>query len=388
MKRIAALIISTVIAGLTCAATAAKADVERFTQALAYVKQYAAEHVTDQELLENAIAGMLKGIDAHSDYLNAKRYASLMDNTQGEFPGLGIEIMAEHGLIKVITPLDGSPAKKAGLKAGDYITELNGKSVKHMTLDTAIRTMRGPTGTRITLSLLRNNHPLTLTVTRAIIHVNSVTHRLLKDDVGYIRISQFQDNTGQALRHAITALNTEAGRPIQGLVLDLRNNPGGLLKAAVSVSDAFLHSDVIDSHDDLIVSTRGRAAGSHMKAHATAGDVLNGAPLIVLINKGSASASEIVAGAMQDHKRATLIGEKSFGKGSVQTVLPLDKGRALKLTTSLYYTPTGRSIQKTGITPDILIEELPIDKTTQAVVLQPTEDHPSDSKDTAITAAQ
>ena len=353
--------------------TLSKQDVERFSKALAYVKQYAAKNVTDKELLENAISGMLQGLDPHSDYLNKDKYKQLMNSTQGEFPGLGIELTVEHGLIKVVSPIDGSPAKKAGIKAGDYIAELNGKSVRDMTLDESIKKMRGPVGSKITLTVLRKDakKPLKITVKRQIIKVASVKSKILEDGFGYIRISNFQENTGKQVRSAMENLEDKSKGQLKGLILDLRNNPGGLLQAAVSVSDAFLHSDKIKSHNDVIVSTKGRFPGATMQAQATSGDILDGAPLIILINQGSASASEIVAGAMQDYKRAVIMGQKSFGKGSVQTILPLDDEHAVKLTTALYYTPSGRTIQAKGIKPDILVEDLKLKDNTEALILQP-----------------
>lgn len=352
--------------------TVNKEDVMRFTSALAYVKEYSAQETNDQKLLENAISGMLKGLDAHSDYLNAEDYKALTESTHGEFAGLGMELTVENGLIKVVAPIDDTPAAKAGIQAGDYIAEINNKPVRDMTLSEAVNMMRGKVGSEVKLTMLRKSEtkPFTMDLTRQMIKVVSVKSRLLKDGFGYLRISQFQEKTAKNALKAIANLEDENHGKLNGLILDLRNNPGGLLDAAVTISDLFLDSEKPNAFDNKIVYTEGRNQNAAMQAKLTRGDILEGAPMIVLINEGSASASEIVSGALQDYRRALILGKNSFGKGSVQTIIPLDKEHAIKLTTALYYTPAGRKIQAQGIKPDILVENLKI-KETDALVLQP-----------------
>jgi len=322
-----------------------------FSDVYARVKSDYVEPVDDRELVENAIRGMVTGLDPHSAYLDPDEFKELRVGTSGEFGGLGIEVGMENGFIKVIAPIDDTPAQRAGIKAGDLIIKLDDRPVKGMTLTEAVKIMRGKPGTRITLTIVREGEekPLKITITRDIIRVKSVRQRMLEDGFGYVRISTFQSRTGDALHQAIERLRKEAGGKLKGLVLDLRNNPGGVLNAAVAVSDAFLRKG-------LIVYTEGRVEDSRLRFNATPDDVLDGAPLVVLVNQGSASASEIVAGALQDHHRGIIMGQQTFGKGSVQTIIPLGNGAALKLTTARYYTPSGRSIQAEGIKPDI---ELP-----------------------------
>ena len=340
-------------------------EVERFSRALAQVREFYVHELEDQEILENAIGGMLEGLDPHSAYLDDEDYQRLMESTHGEFAGLGIALTVEHGLIKVVSPIDDTPAYRAGIKSGDFIAEIDGKPVKDMKLSEAVDLMRGEKGTDVTLTILRKGsvEPLKFTLTRDIITVASIKSKMLAGDYGYVRIVQFQEKTGVNLVEAINNLQNEANGNLKGLVLDLRNNPGGLLDAAIDVADTFLDSDNPDKYNDKIVYTKGRVPGADMYAHAQTGDLLKGAPIVVLINGGSASASEIVAGALQDYHRAVIMGEKSFGKGSVQTVLPLDKNHAIKLTTALYYTPSGREIQAKGIEPDIIVEDLKIAET-------------------------
>ena len=322
-----------------------------FSDVYARVKSDYVEPVDDRKLVENAIRGMVTGLDPHSAYLDPDEFKELRVGTSGEFGGLGIEVGMENGFIKVIAPIDDTPAQRAGIKAGDLIIKLDDKPVKGMTLTEAVKIMRGKPGTKITLTIVREGEekPLRITITRDIIRVKSVRQRMLEDGFGYVRISTFQSRTSDALHQAIERLRKEAGGKLKGLVLDLRNNPGGVLNAAVAVSDAFLRKG-------LIVYTEGRVEDSRLRFNATPDDVLDGAPLVVLVNQGSASASEIVAGALQDHHRAIIMGQQTFGKGSVQTIIPLGNGAALKLTTARYYTPSGRSIQAEGIRPDI---ELP-----------------------------
>lgn len=330
-------------------------DLRTFTEVMNKIKTDYVESVDDKTLLQNAIRGMLSGLDPHSAYLDKEAFKDLQVSTTGEFGGLGIEVGMEDGAVKVISPIDDTPAQQAGIQAGDLIIRIDDTPVKGMTLSDAVNRMRGKPGTEITLTIAREGAEklLKITLKRAVIKVSSVKGRTLEPGYGYLRISQFQANTGDNLAQFVGKLKQESGDNIKGLVLDLRNNPGGVLNASVAVSDAFLDKG-------LIVYTDGRVKDSQQKFRATPGDILKGAPIVVLINGGSASASEIVAGALQDHKRAIVMGSKSFGKGSVQTVIPMDEGSALKLTTARYYTPSGRSIQAEGITPDIALENIKV----------------------------
>ncbi len=311
--------------------------------------------IKDRVLLDDAIRGMVRGLDPHSAYLDPQQFKELQIGTTGEFGGLGIEVGMEDGFIKVITPIDDTPAQRAGVEPGDLIILLDDTPVKGLSLTQAVKRMRGKPGSKITLTIVRAGaqKPIKLTLTRAVIKVRSVKDRMLEDGIGYVRITQFQTHTARGLMRAVRALAKKNGGPLKGLVLDLRNNPGGVLDAAVGVADAFLTKG-------RIVYTKGRIPDSRMSFDAAPGDVLDGAPMVVLVNGGSASASEIVAGALQDDHRAILMGVRTFGKGSVQTILPLSGGAALKLTTALYYTPSGRSIQAEGIEPDIVVPQLKI----------------------------
>lgn len=342
-------------------------DVQRFSNAINQIKKYYVRTTNDKELFDNAIRGMLSGLDPHSSYLDENAFKELQTATNGEFGGLGLEVTIEEGVVKVITPLVDAPAFKAGIKAGDYIIKIGSQSVQGLSLQDAVNLMRGKVGEPIKLTVLRKGEkqPLTFNITRDKILIQSVKSQLLEKKYGYIRITQFQALTSQDMQQAINKLNKEAGGKIKGLILDLRNNPGGLLDSAIQISDAFLSNDK-KGKSEIIVYTEGRVPGTKFTAVANPGDILNDAPMIVLINNGSASASEIVAGALQDNKRAIVLGTKSFGKGSVQTVLPLDDKRGIKLTTALYYTPSGKSIQAQGITPDIVVEELSVPKDKQA----------------------
>ncbi len=330
-------------------------ELRTFTDVFANIKSNYVEPVADKELLENAIRGMLSGLDPHSTYLDKEAFKELQVGTTGEFGGLGIEVGMEDGFVKVIAPIDDTPAQRAGIAAGDLIIRLDDTPVKGLSLRDAVGIMRGKPGSKIVLTVVREgaDAPLKITITRAVIKVKSVKSRLLGDGVGYVRITQFQSHTGDNLLTAIDQLNKDNKADLKGLVLDLRNNPGGVLNAAVDVADAFLKKG-------MIVYTKGRARDSRVEFKATPGDVLAAAPIVVLINVGSASASEIVSGALQDHHRAVIMGSRSFGKGSVQTVLPMKNGAALKLTTARYYTPSGRSIQAEGITPDIPLEHVKV----------------------------
>ncbi len=337
-------------------------QLKQFSEVYSRIKQDYVEEVDDKKLITDAISGMLSGLDPHSAYLDEEAYTELRVGTSGEFGGLGIEIGMENGFIKVISPIDDTPAEKAGIKAGDLIIRLNDKSVKGMSLNDAVKIMRGNPGEPIDLLIVREGKdaPFKVTIVRAIIKVKSVKYKMLEPGFGYLRISSFQSRTPTAVHKAIKKLQKQNKGKLKGVILDLRNNPGGVLSGAVGVSDTFLN-------EGKIVYTDGRVSDATMRYDATAGDLLNGAPLVVLVNQGSASASEIVAGALQDHKRALIVGKKTFGKGSVQTVLPLDEKTAVKLTTARYYTPSGRSIQAKGIEPDIIIEELELKKTDKEI---------------------
>ena len=320
-----------------------------FSDVFERIKNDYVEEVSDEELLEHAIRGMLNGLDPHSAYLDAEEFGELRIGTTGEFGGLGIEVGMEDGFVKVVAPIDDTPAAKAGMQTGDLIIRLDDTPVKGLSLNDAVKLMRGKPGSTLVLTVIREgeDQPLTIDIERAVIKTTSVRSRMLDDKYGYLRISNFQTKTTTDMLKSIGELKEEAGGSLKGLVLDLRNNPGGVLSGAVGVSDAFLD-------DGMIVYTDGRESDSQLRYDATGGDILDGAPLVVLVNGGSASASEIVAGAMQDHGRAVVLGTKTFGKGSVQTIQDLPAGGAVKLTTSRYYTPNGRSIQALGIEPDIM----------------------------------
>ncbi|AGI26473.1 carboxyl-terminal protease [Pseudomonas sp. ATCC 13867] len=325
-------------------------ELRTFAEVLDRVKAAYVEPVDDKTLLENAIKGMLSNLDPHSAYLGPEEFAELQESTSGEFGGLGIEVGSEDGFVKVISPIDDTPAANAGIQPGDLIVKIDGKPTKGQSMNEAVDSMRGKPGSPITLTIVRGGgKPFDVELKRAIIKVKSVRNQMLEPGFGYLRITQFQVNTGEETVKALTSLRKENNGRLKGVVLDLRNNPGGVLQSAVEVADAFLTKG-------LIVYTKGRIPNSELRFSADPSDPSDGVPLVVLINGGSASAAEIVAGALQDQKRAILMGTDSFGKGSVQTVLPLNNDRALKLTTALYYTPNGRSIQAQGITPDIEVE--------------------------------
>jgi carboxyl-terminal processing protease len=343
-------------------------ELRAFTEVFGRVKSDYVELVEDRKLITEAINGMLTGLDPHSAYLDQEAFRELQVGTQGEFGGLGIEVGMEDGFVKVVSPIDDSPAARAGLKAGDLIVKLDDTSVKGMTLNDAVKRMRGKPDTQITLTIVRKGEtkPIVVTITRAIIKIQSVKSTLLEPGYAYFRVTQFQEHTGEILARSIKQLFKE-NQPMKGIVLDLRNDPGGLLNGAVAVSAAFLPKG------SLVVYTDGRTEDSKMRLSATPEHYLRGrlkqdyigglpgdvktVPMVVLVNGGSASASEIVAGALQDHKRAVIMGQRTFGKGSVQTILPLGNNTAIKLTTARYYTPNGRSIQAKGIEPDILLDD-------------------------------
>jgi carboxyl-terminal processing protease len=344
-------------------------ELRAFTEVFGRVKTDYVEPVEDKKLITEAINGMLTGLDPHSAYLDQEAFRELQVGTQGEFGGLGIEVGMEDGFVKVVAPIDDSPASRAGIKAGDLIVKLDDSSVKGMTLSDAVKRMRGKPNTQITLTIVRKGEakPIVVTITRAIIKIQSVKSKLLEPGYAYFRVTQFQEHTGEILSRAIERLFKETPVPMQGIVLDLRNDPGGLLNGAVAVSAAFLPGG------SLVVYTDGRTEDSKMRLSATPEHYLRGrlkqdyisrlpegvksVPMVVLVNGGSASASEIVAGALQDHKRAVIMGQRTFGKGSVQTILPLGNNTAIKLTTARYYTPNGRSIQAKGIEPDIPLDD-------------------------------
>jgi len=309
------------------------------------------EEVSDSQLIEAAINGMLSSLDPHSSYLNPESFEEMQVQTKGEFGGLGIEVTMENGAVKVVSPIDDTPAFRAGIQAGDFITHLDGEPVQGLTLSDAVEKMRGPVNTEIVLTIVRQGTeaPFDVTLKRDVIQIQSVRSRV-EANIGYIRITQFTERTESGVKDAMDKFKSELGADLQGIVLDLRNNPGGLLDQAVAISDAFLDKGEI-------VSTRGRRADSVQRFNSRPGDLAEGMPIVVLINSGSASASEIVAGALQDHKRAIVLGTRSFGKGSVQTIIPLGGNGAMRLTTARYYTPSGRSIQAHGIDPDITVEQ-------------------------------
>ena len=350
-------------------------ELRAFTEVFGRVKSDYVEPIEDKKLITEAINGMLTGLDPHSAYLDQEAFKELQVGTQGEFGGLGIEVSMEDGFVKVVSPIDDSPASRAGVKPGDLIVKLDENSVKGMTLNDAVKRMRGKPNTQIVLTIVRKGEqkPVVITLTRAVIKIQSVKYKLLEPGYAYFRVSQFQEHTGETLAKAIDSLFKQNQGNMKGLVLDLRNDPGGLLNGAVAVSAAFL------PQNSLVVYTDGRTEDSKMRLNASSENYLRGrakedfiaklpqeiksVPMVVLVNGGSASASEIVAGALQDHKRAVIMGQQTFGKGSVQTILPLGNNTAIKLTTARYYTPNGRSIQAKGITPDILLDDGQTEKT-------------------------
>lgn len=335
-------------------------QLDLFVDVFERVRSEYVEQVSDEELIEAAINGMLTSLDPHSSYLNRKNFTDMQVQTRGEFGGLGIEVTQENGVVKVVSPIDDTPAYRAGILPGDYITHINDEAVLGMSVSDAVEKMRGPSGTDIRITVRRADQaePLQFTLTRAVIKVQSVRYRVEAENIGYIRISSFNEQTQPGLEKAIVKIEEQVGNKLVGYVLDLRNNPGGLLEQAISVSDTFLERGEI-------VSTRGRKNGSGERYNAKSGDLARGKPIVVLVNGGSASASEIVAGALQDHHRAIVLGTQSFGKGSVQTIIPLQGQGAMRLTTARYYTPSGRSIQQLGISPDIEVQPARLEEIQQ-----------------------
>ncbi|MGF1629196.1 MAG: S41 family peptidase [Kiloniellaceae bacterium] len=330
-----------------------------FSEVFERVRADYVEDISDSQLIEYAIQGMLSTLDPHSSYLNADSFGDMRVQTKGEFGGLGIEVTMENGFVKVVSPIDDTPAHRAGVQPGDFITHLDGEAILGLSLNEAVEKMRGPVGSDLTVTIRReDSEPIDLTITRDVIKIQSVRNRV-EDNVGYIRITTFNQQTMPGLEQAIQEIKAEAGSELRGYVVDLRNNPGGLLDQAIEVSDAF-----IDQGE--IVSTRGRELENAQRFNAKTGDLAEGLPIIVLINGGSASASEIVAGALQDHRRAIVMGTRSFGKGSVQTIIPLGLSGAMRLTTARYFTPSGRSIQALGIDPDIVVEQATVEQAAAA----------------------
>jgi len=329
-----------------------------FGEVLDRVRTDYVESVEERKLIEDAINGMLSALDPHSSFMGAKSFRDMQVQTRGEFGGLGIEVTMENGFVKVVSPIDETPAARAGLRPGDFVTHIDNEAVLGLTLQEAVEKMRGPVNSNIKLMIRRGGgDPFEVTLTRAVIRVQSVRSRV-EGDLGYVRITSFTEQTETGVKNAIDRIKQQTGNKLKGLVLDMRNNPGGLLDQAISVSDAFLDKGEI-------VSTRGRKNEEGQRFNAKPGDLLGGLPIVVLINGGSASASEIVAGALQDHRRAILLGTRSFGKGSVQTIIPMGNQGAIRLTTARYYTPSGRSIQAQGIDPDIVVEPARLEKLDQ-----------------------
>src|SRR5579863_3675749 len=331
-------------------------ELNLFGDVFELVRSNYVDDVSDEALVEGAINGMLVSLDPHSNYLNAKNFNDMKVQTRGEFGGLGIEVTMENGLVKVVSPIDDTPAARGGLKPGDFITHIDGEPVAGLSLNEAVERMRGPVNSDIKLTIRREGRdPFDVKLTRAVVKIQSVKSHLEGPDIGYIRITSFNEQTDSGLQSAMKSLKAQAGDKLAGIVLDLRNNPGGLLDQAIAVSD-----DLLEQGE--IVSTRGRHPEDGARYNARPGDITGGLPIVVLINGGSASASEIVAGALQDHHRAVLLGTRSFGKGSVQTIIQLPGRGAMRLTTARYYTPSGRSIQAKGIEPDITVEPAKIEK--------------------------
>ena len=362
------IIIYTLIIGLisSCAIAKEKKETEDnistyellniFGEVMERTKVSYVEDVTDKQLIESAINGMLTSLDPHSSYLDAKDFKYMNEQTSGKFGGLGIEITMENSVVKIISPIDDTPAAKAGLKAGDYITDIDGETVVGQTLNEAVSKLRGKIGTKVKLTIRRiNTKPFTVTLKRAEIKVQSVKYEIKNNDILYIRISAFNEDIDEGITNAVKDARKKLNNKLSGIVIDIRNNPGGLLDQAVKVSDLFLEQGEI-------VSTRSRNEEDTVKYSATPGDITDNLPIVVMINEGSASAAEILAGALQDHKRAIVLGEKSFGKGSVQTVIPLRNNGAMRITTARYYTPSGRSIQAKGIEPDVVVKQAKIEE--------------------------
>src|SRR3990167_6615013 len=359
------------VAEATQEAQLPREDIQRFVSAIALIHRYYIKPVSNDDLFDHAIRGMVDSLDPHSDFLDAEDLKELKTTVSGKFVGVGIELtVSKDGLLKVVTPLDNSPAKKAGIQPEDIIIKIDNELIRNLNLREAVQRIKGKRGTQVTLIVLRKgvDKPLTFTLTRDTIHLNSVQSKMLEKGYGYVRISFFQGPVTTQLHQAIEQLKKESGDRLYGLVLDLRNNPGGLLDVSAEVADTFLSAQDVRKYKGYVVYTKGRIPGADMHIKATPDNLIPGTASVVLINGGSASASEIVAGALQDYKRAIVIGTPSFGKGSVQTVLPLGKDSAIKLTTALYYTPAGREIQAKGIIPDVTVPELNVKNTDNGFI--------------------
>ena len=343
-------------------------DIRTFTSVYNLVKQAYVEDKNDKELMNAAIKGLLSGLDPHSEYLDQRELNELTEDTSGAYEGLGVEVFNSDGVLRVIAPIDDTPAERAGIKAGDIITRIDGKTITSDNATQAVDDLRGKPGSEITLTVMHEGTsvPVDVTMKRETIRVSSVKARWVEPGYAWLRISQFQEDSGAEVKRKLAKLSEKVSSPLRGVVLDLRSNPGGLLTSAVEVSDAFLDSGVI-------VTTKGRLKEADLSFSATAGDISNGAPMVVLVDKGTASAAEIVSGALKDNHRALIMGQKTFGKGSVQTVLPLDDGHAVKLTTARYYTPSGTSIQATGIVPDISLRDVKLTTRDAAPTLYTSE---------------
>src|SRR3972149_9860994 len=346
--------------------TLSSKDLQRLTTVIDDVRKYYYKSIDDDTLFKRAISGMLAGLDPHSEYLDIDDLKDLEMVTLGKFGGVGVEVYPDQGAIKVVSPLDDTPAYKAGIKAGDYIVQINNKLVRDMTLRDAVNMMRGPKGSNLSLTIVRKNEikPIVFNLRREIIKIKTVKDRILEPGYGYIRLTWFQEPTEKDMTRAIKRLQRSSKAGLKGLILDIRNNPGGLVESAVQIADDFLDSQKLKKND-LIVYTKGQDDEAQIVAKATPGEILANVPIVILINDGSASAAEIVAGALQDHKRAIVVGTRSFGKGSVQTLIPIDRTSAIKLTTALYYTPLGRLIQAKGIEPDINVENIILSRKDQ-----------------------
>lgn len=339
-------------------------QIKRFVTAISAIKHYYIKDIGDDKLFSNALSGMVSNLDPHSSFLDSSDLKELNTTVSGEFVGIGIELIPQDGALKIISPLEGSPADKAGIKADDLVIKIDNKIVQNMSLREAINNIKGPRGTKVNITILRkgSDKPLQFSVARDTIHIKTVKQKMLENGYGYLRISLFQGPVGTNVKESIRALEKESKNELKGLILDLRNNPGGLLDVSAEVTQSFLDPNQLKKYDSIVVYTKGRIEGSDMQFRAHGRDMIHGAPMVVLINGGSASASEIVAGALQDYRRAVVMGTRSFGKGSVQTIIPIGDDSALKLTTALYYTPAGRVIQAQGIQPDVVIPQMNVTK--------------------------
>lgn len=338
-------------------------DINIMNKTVYAVQRYYIKDVSDQILMDNALHGMISQLDPHSAFLDKEALAELETTVSGEFVGIGVELTTDRGMLRIISPIDGTPASKAGLKSGDLIIKVDNKLIQEMTVNEAIRHIKGKPGTVVTLTILRKNapKPLVISMKREIVKIQAVKSEMLTPGFGYIRLSVFQGPLEKQVAKAIEQLKKESGGNLKGLVLDLRNNPGGLLDVSADVVDLFLDKNKTNRYQNLIVYTKGRMPSSDIRFYAKSNDMIAGVPMVVLINGGSASASEIVAGALQDYKRAIVMGTRSFGKGSVQTIIPISNDSAVKLTTALYYTPAGRQIQANGIEPNVIVPDLTVD---------------------------